>query len=67
MTITLNQRSEELSGDNLTIQEVLAEKKFSFKMLVVKLNGELIPRDKREITRVKEGDVLQVIHLMSGG
>lgn len=36
-------------------------------MLVIKLNGTLIPKNHYDSTLVKEGDTLDVIHLISGG
>ncbi|MBI9033183.1 MAG: sulfur carrier protein ThiS [Bacteroidales bacterium] len=67
MIITLNNRTEELEKDKITIQELLDIKKFSFKMLVVKHNDILIKRHAYESTVVKNGDIVTVLHLMSGG
>jgi|LSQX01.1.fsa_nt_gb thiamine biosynthesis protein ThiS len=36
-------------------------------MLVIKLNGALIAKELYDSTLVKEGDTLDVIHLISGG
>ncbi|PLW92279.1 MAG: thiamine biosynthesis protein ThiS [Marinilabiliales bacterium] len=68
MVITLNNREEIIENKSeLTIQELLDYKAFSFKMLVIKVNGTLIPRDKYENATVKEGDNVTILHLMSGG
>ncbi len=67
MIITLNNRKEIFAHDTLTISEIMELKSFVFKMLVVKLNGNLILRELYDTTFVKEGDRLEIIHLVSGG
>lgn len=67
MIITLNNRKEIFAYDTLTISEIMELKSFVFKMLVVKLNGNLILRELYDTTFVKEGDRLEIIHLVSGG
>ncbi|MCK9220042.1 MAG: sulfur carrier protein ThiS [Bacteroidales bacterium] len=67
MKVTLNNTSEVVSGDLLTVSELLKVKNFTFKMLVVKINGKLINKPEYETATVKEGDDVQVLHLISGG
>jgi sulfur carrier protein len=69
MRITLNNREEtlETSSESLTIAELLVLKNYSFKNLVIKINGELVRREDRAIAAFKEGDQVEVIHLISGG
>ena len=69
MKITLNNKEELLdtAKDSLTIAELLVLKKFSFKSLVIKINGQLVKRENRDAARFKEGDKVEVIHLISGG
>lgn len=67
MHIVLNHEPVFFAEPQLTIQEILDRQNFTFKLLVVKLNGETIRKDLRATTVVQEGDRLEVIHLMSGG
>ena len=67
MTITLNNRQEIFSGQEMTIAEIMQAKSFHFRMLVVKLNHQLIKREAYATTLVKAGDRLDIIHLVSGG
>lgn len=67
MTITLNNRQENFSGQEMTIAEIMQAKSFYFRMLVVKLNHQLIKREAYATTLVKAGDRLDIIHLVSGG
>ena len=69
MKIILNNREETLGTDKtaITMTELFEIKKFSFKNLVVKINGELIKRDEYATASCKEGDKVDVIHMISGG
>ena len=68
MKVILNNLTEKLPfNDSLTISELLEYKKFSFKMLVIKINGVLIKKDKYNTAYIKDGDIVDVIHLISGG
>jgi sulfur carrier protein len=51
----------------MTIRDVLKEKGFVFPLLIVKVDGTLVPRDQYPSFLVPDGADLQVIHLMSGG
>ena len=67
MKIKLNNREEEFAGDKLSVEEIIAVKSYVFKMLVVRLNDQLVKKDMYSSTFVKDGDDLKVIHLVSGG
>lgn len=67
MKITLNHREETFDAETLTVAEIIRLKKFTFRMLVTKLNGQVIKVDERDKVYVKDGDNLEVIHLISGG
>jgi len=67
MKITLNNRSDSFDQDQLTIAELLNLKNFTFKMMVIKVNGKLVKKNQRNSTIVGDGDDVQVIHMISGG
>lgn len=67
MKITLNNRTENFDSEDLSIADIILLKNFTFKLLVTKINGELIKKDKREIAMVKDGDNVLILHLISGG
>ena len=67
MTIILNNRTESFNYEFLTIKELLKIKNFTFKFLVIKINGELIKRDKYSEAKVINKDKVDIIHLISGG
>jgi len=67
MTITLNNRTETFKEETLSISDLLKVKNFTFKFLVIKINGQLIKKDKYTEAIVKNGDKVDIIHLISGG
>ena len=67
MKIHLNNRDEEFEKEQLTINELLEEKNFSFKMLVIKVNGTLVKKNEYETHLINNGDDVMVLHLISGG
>ena len=67
MKIALNNRPEEFDAVELTITQIMECKSFQFKLLVVKLNGVIIDKHDYASTKVREGDDLMIIHLVSGG
>ena len=67
MTITLNNRTENFEFEVLTITELLKIKNYTFKFLVIKINGQLIKKDKYTEAKVYAGDKVDIIHMISGG
>ena len=67
MEITLNNRKETLGAERLTVTGLLEIKNFTFKMLLVKVNGRLVPKDQYATVEIREGDDVMVLHLISGG
>jgi sulfur carrier protein len=67
MKIQLNNREEEFGFPQLTITQLMAEKNFTFRMLVVKVNGELVKRHEFDQKIVKDGDDVLILHLITGG
>ena len=67
MKILLNNKEEVFEGDQLTITQLLKAKNFTFKMLVIKVNGHLVKKSEHNSAIVKDGDDVMVLHLISGG
>jgi len=65
--IVLNNRDEEFNQDSITVSEMLLLKKFSFRMRIIKINGNLITKENYDTTVINSGDNVQMLYLMSGG
>jgi sulfur carrier protein len=53
--------------EGMTVRDLLGEKGYTFPLLITRIDGRLIPRDRYDDTPVPEGSTVDVIHLMSGG
>jgi thiamine biosynthesis protein ThiS len=68
MNIRLNNRAEAFpEATQMTVSELLVEKKFTFKFLVVRVNGQAIRPDSYDSQLISDGDEVMVLHLISGG
>ena len=69
MNIILNHRPEiiDTRQSSITVSELLIIKSFTYKMLIVKVNEDLVVKDDYSTATIKDGDNVQVIHLISGG
>jgi thiamine biosynthesis protein ThiS len=67
MKILLNGREEEFGTEKLSISDLLDLKKYTFRMRIVKINDQLVDKEKFDSTFINEGDRVQMLYLMSGG
>ncbi len=67
MNITLNNNPETLEENSITITKLLKLKNFTFKILVIKINGRLIQKADYETIIIHDGDNVSILHLISGG
>jgi thiamine biosynthesis protein ThiS len=67
MKIILNNRVEEINADSISVGELLRFKNYTFRMLVTKINSKLVKKEDRDITFISDGDVVIVMHMISGG
>ena len=67
MDIVLNNNNEQFEAAEMTVSELLILKNFTFKMLIVKINNQLVPKDEYAMTVIRDGDDVTVLHLISGG
>lgn len=67
MKITINGEAETYPEDSLTIRAILDRKRWSFPLIIARLNGELVRRENYDSRHVADGDSLELFHLVSGG
>ncbi len=67
MKITLNNRPESIDQDQISVSELLKVKNYTFKMLVIKVNGKLVKKDAYSSFIINNSDDVTVLHLVSGG
>jgi len=52
---------------NETVSQLLKRMKYSFPLVIVKIDGEIIPRKKFSEVIVPDNSKISVIHMISGG
>lgn len=67
MKILLNNRNEIIDREQVTVNELLDIKHFTWKLLVIKVNGILVQRQDYDSKIITEGDDVSVFHLVTGG
>ena len=51
----------------MTVRALLDEKLFTFRHIIVRVNGEFVPEEGFEKQYIQDGDDVLVLHLMAGG
>jgi thiamine biosynthesis protein ThiS len=67
MEIILNNNKEIIGEENITVADLIRIKNFTFRLLVTRVNGQLVKKDERDKIFIREGDDVTVMHLISGG
>jgi thiamine biosynthesis protein ThiS len=65
-TITVNGRTVPWE-EGMTVQRVLEVMNYTFRMLVIKVDGRLVKRHDYASSQVPRGAEVKVIHLVAGG
>jgi len=53
--------------EDMTVDRVLKIMNYSFRMIVVKVNGELVKKENYNTKIIPQGADVQVLHLIAGG
>jgi sulfur carrier protein len=64
--ICVNQEEMEWEA-GMTVQDILDRRKYTFPLIVVKVNDQLVRRESYATYQVPDEADVQVIHLISGG
>jgi sulfur carrier protein len=65
--IRVNDRDEIEWEDSLTVSDLLERFRYTFVHIVVKIDGEVIPREEYPTRTIPDGADVRVIHLIAGG
>ncbi|MBB6217189.1 sulfur carrier protein [Anaerosolibacter carboniphilus] len=53
--------------EKLTVSRLLQKKNYTYPKIIVKVNGKLVHKEEYDEKVIKDGDDVQVIHLLAGG
>lgn len=65
MEVIINGNNE--IGDYANVSELLASSGLDPKLVVVELNGKIVPMADFATTQLKEGDVVEIVQFVAGG
>jgi len=65
--ILVNNKFDVEWQEGMTVNSILKILKFTFPMIVVSVNGKIIPKSEYGTTRIEDNDEVRVIHLIAGG
>ena len=65
--IRVNNRDEIAWEEGLTVSDLLERFRYTFVHIIVKIDGEVIPREAYPIRTIPDGADVWVIHLIAGG
>jgi sulfur carrier protein len=65
--IRVNEQYDVEYAPGMTVQDLLDALRFSFRMIVVKVDGQVVLRKDFQRTEVPDGARVEAIHLISGG
>jgi thiamine biosynthesis protein ThiS len=67
MRVTINGILTEFPETQLSVAEILRRKRYSFPNIISRINGALVSREEREGALARDGDDVELYHMMSGG
>jgi sulfur carrier protein len=65
--IRVNNRQEIEWREGMTVSDLLQSLNYTYHHIIVKVNGELVPRDSYATYPVPDGADVKAIHLIAGG
>ncbi len=65
--IRVNDKFDVEWQEGMTVDSILKICNFTFPMIVVSVNGKIVPRSEYGTTRVEDNDEVKVMHLIAGG
>ncbi len=67
MKIVLNNKAIEFPSEQITVKGLLRAMNYTFPLIVIKVNGELVKKENYDKVQLHKGDKVDAIHLISGG
>ncbi|MCX7028358.1 MAG: MoaD/ThiS family protein [Spirochaetes bacterium] len=67
MKVVVNFEEEEFPEAELSVSEIMRRRRYTFPHIITRINGKVVEREKRNEAVVREGDELEIYHLISGG
>lgn len=66
ITIVFNGHDRQITA-GMTVEQLLKDAAINSRFVAVELNGEILPRDQRNMREIQARDVIEVVTLVGGG
>lgn len=66
ITIVFNGQDRQINA-GLTVEQLLKDAAINGRFVAVELNGQILPRDQRNLREIQARDVIEVVTLVGGG
>lgn len=66
ITIVFNGHDRQITA-GMTVEQLLKDAAINSRFVAVELNGEILPRDQRNVREIQARDVIEVVTLVGGG
>lgn len=63
----VNLETEEYPEAELSLAEIMKRRRYTFPHVITRLNGRLVERESRDSAMARDGDDVEIYHLISGG
>ena len=67
MKLTINNNEENFDVESLKLLDLISKRDLTFKRLLIRVNGVVIKENDRENVILKDGEVLDIVRIISGG
>lgn len=65
--IQVNDRTEVAWEEGMTVADLLERLNYTYPLIIVKVDGELVPRESYDDRVIPDGADVRVVHLIAGG
>ena len=65
--ITIHLNGEDRNVQAATLSELVSELQLEKRMIAIECNLEVIPKSEYDTTALKEGDRIELVHMIGGG
>ncbi|WP_379164356.1 sulfur carrier protein ThiS [Paenibacillus sp. sgz5001063] len=67
MNLIINGKPGEVAEDCRTVADLLSRPEWSYRLVIVERNGEIVSKDHYEEVVLCDGDRLELVHFVGGG
>jgi sulfur carrier protein len=67
VTVTINGEKQMVPDTIGNVQQLLEYLQLADRIVVVEINRDILQKDRHAVTKLKDGDTLELVHFVGGG